>query len=102
MLIQISFSELIDVLHHNATVPGSKMTNDYPYLLNKHFPSRSGDSTPDTVEADEDAWLSSTQGGDRELWDEVKGLRPGALVFNLDEPGELDRNSRKTHKGSVR
>ncbi|GAB7355341.1 hypothetical protein MBLNU459_g5870t2 [Dothideomycetes sp. NU459] len=78
-------NELIDVLHHSASAPGSKMANDYPYLLNKHFPNPSGDSSPRSItDDDESAWLGSTQGPERELWDEVKGLTPGALVLTLN------------------
>lgn len=62
------------------------MANDYPYLLNKHFPSPSGDSSPRSTTDDESAWLGTTQGPDRELWDEVKGLQPGALVLTLNGP----------------
>lgn len=62
------------------------MANDYPYLLNKHFPNRSGASSP--VTDDEAAWLGNTQDSERQLWDEVKGLNQGSLVLNLSTPSQ--------------
>ncbi|KAH0291809.1 hypothetical protein M436DRAFT_62942 [Aureobasidium namibiae CBS 147.97] len=80
-------NELIDVLHHD-----SKLTSDYPYLLNKHFPSSSSAaSSPASTIVDEDAWLAATQLTDRELWHEVKGLRPGELVVELNPPNPAPR-----------
>ena len=79
-------SELIDVLHHGASSPGSKVARDYSFLLNKHFPNRSGASSP--TADDEAAWLGNTQGTERELWDEVKGLSQGRLVLTLDTPSQ--------------
>ncbi|KAF1350039.1 hypothetical protein BDV97DRAFT_181852 [Delphinella strobiligena] len=79
-------NELIDVLHHNAITPGSKMASDYSDLLNKHFPNASRASSPTTD--DEAAWLSDTQGTDRELWEEVKGLSQGHLVLTLNTPSQ--------------
>ncbi|KAL1297812.1 hypothetical protein AAFC00_006341 [Neodothiora populina] len=76
-------NELIDVLHHDAAIPGSKMASDYSLLLNKHFPNRSGASSPTTTTDDEAAWLNNTQGAERELWDEVKGFSQGHLVLTL-------------------
>ena len=81
-LFLILRSELIDVLHHD-----SKLASDYPYLLNKHFPSSdSHNSSPTSDIVDETAWLQTTQGPERQLWDEVKGLNPGALVLSLNVP----------------
>ncbi|KAL2027990.1 hypothetical protein VTO58DRAFT_110678 [Aureobasidium pullulans] len=80
-------NELIDVLHHD-----SKLAGDYPCLLNKHFPpSSSGASSPTTTIVDENAWLAATQGAERELWDEVKGLNPGELVLELNPPTNTTR-----------
>ncbi|KAI5212001.1 hypothetical protein E4T42_02575 [Aureobasidium subglaciale] len=80
-------SELIDVLHHE-----SKLTSDYPDLLNKHFPpSSSGASSPTSTVVDEDAWLAATQGSERELWGEVKGLNPGELVLELHPPNAITK-----------
>ncbi|KAI5272977.1 hypothetical protein E4T47_03768 [Aureobasidium subglaciale] len=80
-------NELIDVLHHE-----SKLTSDYPDLLNKHFPSSSsGASSPTSTVVDEDAWLAATQGSERELWDEVKGLNPGELVLELHPPNAITK-----------
>ncbi|KAI4748285.1 hypothetical protein E4T50_01495 [Aureobasidium sp. EXF-12298] len=79
--------ELIDVLHHD-----SKLTSDYPYLLNKHFPSSSsGASSPTSTIVDEDAWLAATQPTERELWHEVKGFNPGELVLELNPPNPAPR-----------
>jgi hypothetical protein len=62
------------------------MADDYSVLLNKHFPNRSGASSPTTD--DEAAWLSNTQGAERELWEEVKGLSQGCLVLTLNTPSQ--------------
>lgn len=95
-------SELIDVLYHNATLPGSKMANDYPHLLNKHFPSRSDTSSPKSIEEDEEAWLNSTENGDKPVWEEVKGLTHGALIYNLNEPAEANSALKKSLKAPAR
>ncbi|KAK8195915.1 hypothetical protein M8818_007066 [Zalaria obscura] len=94
--------ELIDVLYHNATLPGSKMANDYPHLLNKHFPSRSDTSSPKSIEEDEEAWLNSTENGDKPVWEEVKGLTHGALIYNLNEPAEANSALKKSLKAPAR
>lgn len=62
------------------------MASDYSDLLNKHFPNASRASSPTTD--DEAAWLSDTQGTDRELWEEVKGLSQGHLVLTLNTPSQ--------------
>lgn len=62
------------------------MASDYSDLLNKHFPNRSGASSPTTD--DEAVWLSNTQGAERELWEEVKGLDQGHLVLTLNTPSQ--------------
>jgi len=73
------------VLHY---APGSKIANGYAGLLNKHFPNRSGASSP--TADDEVAWLNKTQESERELWEEVKGLSQGRLVLNLNALSQQD------------
>ncbi|CAD0027176.1 unnamed protein product [Aureobasidium pullulans] len=50
-----------------------------------------GASSPTTTIVDENAWLAATQGAERELWDEVKGLNPGELVLELNPPTNTTR-----------
>lgn len=95
---------MIDVVHYSTADLKSLVTTTN--ADQEHTRQRS-DSTAsrDAQEEDEEAaWLGSVQTADAELITEVKGLRPGALVFDLrklkEEPQTL--SGRKAMKVAVR
>lgn len=77
-------SDLIDVVNHNTSIKSTKMANDYPHLLRKHFQTHT--DLDSETEEDEEAWLRNIEEADKQMWSEVKGLAPGTLVLTLNEP----------------